>query len=57
MTSSLLGKIASLHALIRIKWKMVSCLSFSEQNGFGTNNTRHVQRLFRQYTNYRVLKY
>ena len=56
--SSFLVEIASLHALLSIKWKMVTWLPLvCIPNRFGTNNISHVQRLCRQYINHGVLKY
>ena len=57
MTTSFFVKIASLLVLLSIKWKVVTWLPLFQTNRFGSNNISHVQSLFRQLTNHRVLKY
>ena len=55
MTSSFLAEIASLNALQVLNGKCSPGFLLSTQSRFSKNNISHLQRLFRQYTNRRVL--
>ena len=57
MTSLSLVESAFLHALLSINCKWLSGCLLSIQSRFSTSNISHVQCLFKQYANHRVLKY